>query len=279
MKTILAPTDFSEISMNAIDYAVEIAKLSKAKLVLFNAYRLPVVTAETAVFVPSIKELEQSSQENLNRVKQSLFQKHGNEISIGCASSCGFAVDEINLYAKENNIGLIVVGMQGAGYLSEKLIGSTTTSLMQEAECPVLSIDKHVRFKKPEKIVLACDYREPGSQNTLSPLKDFTQLFNPHVYVLNVVSSSERMPEANETAGSYASYEDALKNTVHSFHYIKDDDVINGINDFSIQRRMDMIVVIAHRYSVLKAFFSEPVSKKMAFHTSLPLLALHAHSS
>jgi len=40
MKTILVPTDFSKIARNAIDYAVEIAKLTKAKLILFHVYHV-----------------------------------------------------------------------------------------------------------------------------------------------------------------------------------------------------------------------------------------------
>jgi nucleotide-binding universal stress UspA family protein len=276
MKAILAPTDFSETSINAIDYAVEIAKSGQAKLVLFNSYRLPVVTSETALLIPSIEELEQNSRENLARIKKDIHGKHGNGLAIECVSSCGFAVEEINRYARENNIGLIVVGMQGAGYMTERFFGSTTTSLMQVAGCPVLSIDKQVRFKNPKKIVLASDYLDTGDKDVLSPLRDFVKLFNSHVYVLNVITPSEARPEVEETVNDYISFEDSLKGMEHTFHYIKDKDVVKGINDFVIERKMDMIVMIPRKHSVFETLFNEPVTRKMAFHSSLPLLTLHA---
>lgn len=276
MKAILAPTDFSEISRNAIDYAIEIAKLSKAKLILFNSYRLPVVTAEATLLIPSIHELEHNSQENLALIKKDLQSKYGYDLVIECISKCGFAVDEINQYVKQNKMDLVVVGMQGAGYLSERILGSTTTALMQTAEYPVLSIDKHVRFRNPKKIVLACDYLETNYKDVLLPLRNFAKLFNSHVYILNVVNPSGADPEISEAVNDYVSFEDSLKGTEHSVHHIKDEDVVKGINDFATQRQLDMIVTIPRKHSIFTTLFSEPVSKKMAFHTSFPLLTLHA---
>jgi nucleotide-binding universal stress UspA family protein len=40
MKTLLVPTDFSAIAQNAIDYAIEIATLTKSKIILFHAYQM-----------------------------------------------------------------------------------------------------------------------------------------------------------------------------------------------------------------------------------------------
>lgn len=40
MKTILVPVDFSSVSDNAADYAVELANKMKAKILLFHVYSL-----------------------------------------------------------------------------------------------------------------------------------------------------------------------------------------------------------------------------------------------
>lgn len=63
MKTILVPTDFSKIARNAIDYAVEIAKLTKAKLVLFHVYHVPVVPVEIPIVMP-IDEVKKETMES-----------------------------------------------------------------------------------------------------------------------------------------------------------------------------------------------------------------------
>ena len=57
-------------------------------------------------------------------------------------SSHFYIIEEINLFSERNKTDLIVMGMQGAGYLAEKVIGSITTSLMPKAKCPILVIDE-----------------------------------------------------------------------------------------------------------------------------------------
>jgi nucleotide-binding universal stress UspA family protein len=41
MKTIVVPTDFSDISNNAIDYAVDLAKATGCSILVFHAYQVP----------------------------------------------------------------------------------------------------------------------------------------------------------------------------------------------------------------------------------------------
>ncbi|MBA3705480.1 MAG: universal stress protein, partial [Bacteroidetes bacterium] len=83
MKTILVPTDFSEIACNAINYAVEIAKLTKAKLILFNVYNVPVVPAEIPIALP-IDEIEKDVMKGLKKIEKDICLKHGNELVIEC---------------------------------------------------------------------------------------------------------------------------------------------------------------------------------------------------
>lgn len=273
MKTILVPTDFSKIARNAIDYAVEIAKVSKARLILFHVYTVPVAPAEMPFVLP-LDELEKDAMAGLNKIKKNLHLKHGNKLLIECKSACGFPIEEINLFAKENKIDLIVMGMEGTGYLSEKLIGSITTALITKAKCPVLVIDKHVKFKSITKIALAADYEEIHDKNILEPLKELVHLFKSHVYILNVVPELEIIPTVSKAvAGIRLNH--SLEDVDHTFHYAKNEDVIEGINHFVDEKQIDMVVMIPRMHSILKNIFQEPNTKRMAFHTKTALLVIH----
>ncbi len=275
MKTLLVPTDFSKTSDNAVDYAVEIAKVTHAKLILFHAYHVPVITTEEVVAVPDFKEIERCAVDNLKRIEKIIHLKYGRNIVTECVCKCGFAVEEINLFTKETKTDLIIMGMKGTGYLEEKLIGSVTTSLMQESICPVMAIDEHVKFKTPKKIVLACDYLETDHTSVLKPLRQLANLFNAHVYVLNVVSHSENSPKIPEAIPDHKKIENSLTGVEHSFHYLQDESVIDGINAFVSERKMDMVVMIPRKHSMFKRIFKEPNTKRMAFHAHVPVLALH----
>ncbi len=275
MKTILVPTDFSAISANSADYAAEIAKRAKAKIVLFHAYHVPVVTSDVMVIAPALDELEADALNKLRNLKNEMLKKHGDTLNIDLACVWGFGADEINSYTKENKVDLIVIGTHGAGFVSERLIGSVTTALIRSSNCPVLAIDNKVKFIEPKRIAFACDYLETESKETFTLFKELVNLFRSHVYVLNVINKKDFVPTVKEAVSDFIDLENSFDDVEHSLHYIHDKNIVEGINEFVTDKKMDMIVMIPRKHSMLQNIFHEPNTKRMAFHTNVPLLALH----
>jgi nucleotide-binding universal stress UspA family protein len=180
MKTILIPTDFSEISHNAIEYAAEMALQmhEHSKIILLHVYQVQVMSAEAPVVIPVWEDIEKDCMNALKKIEHNLYRKYVKNIDIKCVCRIGFVVDEIiKQYTIENNIDLIVMGMQGASFLSEKLMGSNTTSLIRKANCPVLIINEHIKFKKIERIVLACDFENISNELNFGPIKKLASAF------------------------------------------------------------------------------------------------------
>ena len=273
MKTILVPTDFSSISNNATNYAVELAKFTKAKIILFHAFYVPIVTTDVIV-VPPMDEIEESNMSVLKNIEKKLHKKYGKNIEIETKCKYGFPIDEINQAIKQYKADLVVMGMHGAGKFSEKFIGSTTTSLIRKSTCPILAIERHVRFKPIKKIAFACDYRAIHKTSILDPLKEIVRLFKSHVNVVNIVPKEEKMPSLDK-AVSGVKLEHALEDINHTYYFAQNEDVVNGINDFVAQKKMDMVVMIPRKHSLLNSIFNEPETKRIAFHTKVPLLAIH----
>lgn len=273
MKTILVPTDFSDAARNAINYAAEIAKLTHAKLILFHVYHLPVVVAEAPIVIP-VDEIEKDSMRDLQGIKTSLAIRHGEQLQVECECRLGFAMDEILTYSAECRPDMIVMGMQGAGFLTEKIIGSITSSLIKRSKCPVLAIDSHVEFKSIKKMVLACDYNQTYASAVFKPLKELAQLFSSHVYILNVVPDGEALPTPLQAA-SGIKLDHSLEDIDHSFHHMENDSIVEGINEFVEKNTIDMVVMIPREHSLWSDLFRSSATKQMAFHATRPLLALH----
>jgi nucleotide-binding universal stress UspA family protein len=167
------------------------------------------------------------------------------------------------------------MGMHGAGYLSEKFIGSVTTALIRKVKRPVLAISSDVKFKPIKNIALACDYKEITNKSILEPLKEFAAIFNAHISVVNVVRETAELIPDTEQAIAGVKLDHSLEGTEHSFHYTQHEDVVAGINQFVTENNSDMIVMIPRMHSVIRNLFMEPQTKKMAFHAHVPLLSLH----
>ena len=271
MKTILVPTDFSDSAKNAINYAAELAKLTKAKLILFHVFHIPAVPSDVP-FVMPLDEIEKDTLKALTKIKKNILFKHGSELNIVCKTKLGFAVDEINEITKEENVDLIVMGVRGAGYLTEKLIGSITTTLIRKAKRPVLAINDKVTFKSIKKIVLACDYQNIDSKS-MEPLKEFIKLFKSQLYILNVSSEGELISPIKKTVGG-TQLVHSFEGLNHSFNFVENEDIVEGINEFVDEHSADLIVMVPRKHTFFENIFQERNTKRMAFHTHIPLLAL-----
>jgi nucleotide-binding universal stress UspA family protein len=276
--TLLVPTDFSRAARNAVNYAVEIAKRTKAILVLQHVYAPPVIVSEFPMIIPPFAESEAYCMQKLKRLRHDLLSKPGNkklQIELTCA--CGIAVDEIYLYCLKRKVDFIVMGMQGKGFVKEKLMGSTTTKLIQKSEVPVLSIDKKVKFRSIKRIVFAGDKRGEVNRSTLHPLYQLSGFFKSHVYILNVVPGKPLIQGEDELFDKNISR--SFKDFDYSLHRSMNPSIQDGINQFITAKKIDMLVMVPHQHTFAERVVNGRQTKRMAFHTSVPLLMLHEKGS
>lgn len=272
MKTILIPTDFSKTANNAADYAIEIAKLSKGRVILLNVYHIPIVASDIPVIIPSLDELESNSMKRLTGFEKELHAKHGKNFTIEKVVKPGFVIDEVRDIVKEKKVDLIVMGISGEGKLTE-LIGSNATGVIKNINCPTLIIPQNAKFKKVRNIAFACDYESVADSPAIRKLKTFLQLFNAKLMIFNVVD-----PHAEpvlEHAISGVKIENSFSDFDHSLYFPENDDLVYGINDFVDEHDVDMLVMIPKKHNLFVHMFQQTHIKKMAFHTHVPLLAIH----
>lgn len=272
MKNILVPTDFSKSAANALDYAIEIAQLTGANLILFHAYQLPMETSEVPV-TPPVEEIEKQIIKNLKKIERYVI-KNSTGIKVHFEYKFGFPVEEIKLCSERNKSDLIIMGLHGAGFLKEKLIGSVATVLIKSSHCPVMIINQNVKFKTLKKIAFAFDYTEIKDKSVLNPVIDLTNLFKSHIYIFNVVKSQLQAVSSVSKAVDGMKLAHALKNAEHSFHYSENEDIVDGINKFVLENKIDLVVMVPHKHSPLHNLFNPSQTKRMAFHTRIPLLTL-----
>jgi nucleotide-binding universal stress UspA family protein len=271
MKTILVPVDFSTTAENAAEFAAEFAKYSKAKLILFHAYSVPVPVADVPVIMIPLDEVEKESVKRLNDFNKKLTQKYP-DVKTEMVTRAGFVVEEILLIMEELNPDLVIMGLIGEGR-SKGFFGSNTTTVIKKAKCPVITIPSDVKFKKPEKIALACDYSATISDTVVDRFKEFVNLFNAKVLIFDVLKRAELV--TYQKAVAEVNLENSLGSMAHSIYYPTGDDMQEETNNFIERNNVDMLVMIPHNYSFFQSLFHQSATKKMAFHTKVPLLSIH----
>lgn len=273
MKTILLPTDYSETAENASEYAFELAAYSKARLVLLHVFHVPVPTSEVPLITVTPQELERENKERLAKLENTLRERSGGKIQIESIVKSGFAVHEIVETAAEVKADCIVMGVTGMSKLGEALIGSVTTSVMHKTRVPVLVIPQGASFTAPEKIVFACNYEEKLDETVIDRFKAIVKLFKSKVLVLDVVKSEELASYEKAVAG--IGLEHSLRDIPHELHFPEGEDITRGINLFIDRHHAGMLVMVPFDHRSLTGLFHRSNTKKMAFHTHVPLLSIH----
>ncbi len=140
---ILVPTDFSELSLQAVRYARELAATFSAQIhclhVIDESFQYwSTMGPESAPVGPAV--------EDLRSLAEGHMQRFADEHLVGLdyvpvtAVITGNPWSDIVQYALENTIDLVVIATHGRGGLVHALLGGTTDRVVRKAGCPVLVV-------------------------------------------------------------------------------------------------------------------------------------------
>lgn len=272
MQSILILTDFSDASLHAARYAAMLAKkLQSKRLVLFHAWQsIPAVSNQPMIAAGGI-DLHTDRLETMEKWKQLVrsFTDPSTAIS--------FFVDEIDLVKGSNaicdqeKIDLVVMGITGKSNLEKVLIGSNAIKVMQGIDFPLVIVPKDAPCTIPEKIVLATDLKEVEEKISIPPLTLFLQSLGAKLLVVNVADQEQ---PASRLTMEISALHHTLDKFEPEFHYITDKDTIAAIDLFAVEQNAELIVTIHQQKSGLSALFHKSISKKLAWHSRIPLLVL-----
>jgi nucleotide-binding universal stress UspA family protein len=269
MQTILLPVDFSPASRNAAVFAAELAKLLGSKLLLFHAYMLPTPISEVPYAMVTVDNLQKENEESIRKEADWIHDNYALEVE--WLVRIGIASDEIKTLTKERDIGLIVMGMKGAGGL-DKIIGSTTTNVSRKVKTPVLVIPHDAVYTPVKHITYASDFTYRTSTQLFNPLLELARAFGAKTYILFVRQGHGGNTD-QETAGKKNS-EIIFEGYEHEYVTIEEPSVNQGISKYIQQHSSQLLVMVAHKHTFLERVFSKNHTTVMAYETHVPLLIL-----
>ena len=141
LRRILVPIDFSDHSKKALQYAIPFAEQFKSSIDLLYVVEPTVYPADFSfgqVGFPSVEdELRQRGAEELHALVKSEI---GTRVEARFDVRTGKAFNEIDQYAQEEGIDLIIIATHGHSGMEHVLFGSTAEKVVRYAPCPVLVV-------------------------------------------------------------------------------------------------------------------------------------------
>jgi nucleotide-binding universal stress UspA family protein len=277
MTTILVPTDFSEIAANAAAYAFKLASdLQTKKVVFYNAYQAPpILTENTVPAMPlmDIETLKDISEEGM----KAFLEKMRNECPVGIEieKKTGFSIlsNDINELCEEVGAELIVMGITGTSKIEEVLVGSTALSVMKQTTVPVIIVPAGARYSTIRNVMLACDFKNVVETTPVEPLKKLLNATKAALHIVNVQENHKQISE--EVARQQQLLHDLLRDYNPRFYFENNEHFIDGINYFVDTHSIDIIIAIPRKHKLFEGLFKERHTKKLAFHSHVPLMYIH----
>ncbi len=142
--TILVGIDGSESSIDAADYAIEMAKKDGAQVIALTVNRIPLSSYGLATPQDEVKQSKENEEmqefkEWLDKISQNAKQNSvqlKKEI-INSQMSVEAAIVE---YAESEGVDLIVIGTRGNSGIKNMLLGSIASGVVKYATCPVMVV-------------------------------------------------------------------------------------------------------------------------------------------
>lgn len=272
MKNILIPTDFTENAGNALQYALELARVTKAKCNLLHAYEMPYDFASQ--MENRIVAIRENAEKKIRKLMQEL-QKDERYSSLELSDQVEEGTPErvITEVAEETGADLIVIGLsKHSGF--ENFAGDNTGSeVVGRSRVPVLAIPDKLTFSRPKEIVYAAEYRDEDIEN-IEGLSEWARLFDAELKVIHIAEK-----KGEDERLRFRGFERELEGRL-SYPYVNHelhtaDEVENGILD-AVSDRQGVILSMAHYHkSFLKSVFGSSRTKSIALKTGVPLLVYY----
>lgn len=278
MKNVLLPTDFSENAWNATKYAIELFKDEKCLFHLLNTYT-PVIASSRfmATSLGNVQEgsMRTSSERGLEEVLSKIKKKYNNpKHNFNTISSFSLLVDEIKDIVEKRNIDLIITGTKGVSGLDEVFMGSNTVRIIKSVKnCPVLAIPQHFEYTSPTEIAFATDFNRFYSLSELQPIIDLAKAFKAAIRIVHVQYEIKALSEIQMfNLNMLRKYLNEVEHYVHTVSELNS--VSKTLEVFTKELDIHLLAMLNYQHSYMERMTREPVVKRMAFHTQIPLLVI-----
>lgn len=273
MRKLLIPTDFSSNAENAVRYAFAMMKNTgeEVEYVLLNAYTIPHGGSNTMLV--SITDILKRDSENGLRSCMKKIKSEDEEIDIRTVSMHGSLSTCIETLLDHEDFDLIVMGTLGAGGLKKVLLGSNTSEVVAKIDLPILIVPHEARYNPPDNILFTTDFRPAKREYQVKSLLNFAMPLDSQIFILNIHRQKDvvNVDEAKAMSG----LEKLFEGTRHSYHHRIGDDIIMGIEHFIEENDIKIVAMIVRHLSFLESIFHKSLTREMAMHTKIPMLALH----
>ncbi len=271
MKSILVPTDFSDVAWEGFKFAIQVAIASGGEVKVLHVLEIPVAYAtdldgfDYSFDPPLLKMMHKRAMAKFVK-----WKKYGEKLKkITFTIESGPPSVVIERFIIKNKIDLVVMGTHGASGLKEFFIGSNTEKIVRFSKAPVFAIPKFTKLSAIKTIVFPTQLKLNESA-LIKRIKDLQNFFNAKLNIV-YVNTPSNFRKQRDIVGLFKDYikQYALSNC--ETNIINDAYEQQGIIDYVNKTLGSMIAMSTHGRRGLSHFFNMSVTEDVVNHVKCPI--------
>lgn len=289
IRKILVPVDYSECSRFACRYALKIACKLGAEIKLFHTYYSPAfdlielagaVQTQSQLREEVTVNLEETEKATLEHFLQSLkeFMRECGmaDVAISYNIAPGVPEDEIISFCDAYNPDLVVMGTKGKGKGVGSIIGSVTAAIINRIDFPVLAIPEKYTFIGEENVknlLYVTDFDESDFL-TLKSLMNITDQLDLDVHCVHIGEDPNGWDKV-KMEGLMKYFAEVYGKTQVGYSFINEKNLLLDLDELIRTKSINILSLTARRQKVFEKLFRPNLTKKLFYHTGIPLLVFH----
>lgn len=290
VRKILVPVDFSPYSEMACQYALEMAKKLKAEIMLLHIFYDPAIITEPfgTTFTYQVKldkytrEIENSAKNQMKefalKLKQKLYKDNVYNIMVRSIVQGGIVDDSIIEYAENYKPGVIILGTKGKGEVSDDIIGSVASKVIEKVKIPVLAVPGDTKYKdlnNIKSILYATNFDESDFQ-TIRKLMSLIRPFNLMIHCIHIDFDAEDIWDKVKMDQIKHHFQKEYSEYNIKCGIITSENILKGIQKYVEDNKIGIISLTTRKRNIFQKLFNPSITRKMLFHSNTPLLVFHS---
>jgi nucleotide-binding universal stress UspA family protein len=290
-KKILAATDFSDLSMRGVQYAISLGNKLGAAVTLIHVVKPSshFTGTESALLLRDDLEVLELAERDLSKIAETLSK---NNLVVNPLVRYGQPFNEIAMVARTRGMDLVVIATHGRTGLKRLLLGSTAERVVRHTPCPVLTIpSRSLGPKAPpfrlRKILIPIDFSETSVQ-ALPYAAALAERFEAEVVLLHVLEPLPMPPDSGyipQTQGVDEAAQQAAHNHLLRLSEVFSDTIatktlvrvglpFQEIAGTAKSLAADLITLTTHGYTGLTHVLLGSTAERVVRHADCPVLTV-----
>lgn len=275
IKKILIPLDFSETAILALQHGTFMASLFRADIILLHVVKpnWTVFSIEnTPTPLDSLQYQTERAMQKLEELAEEIRKEHALNVETLCETGrvCPIIISAVD----KHNADLIVMGTHGSSGFEERFIGSNAYKVVNDAHCPVITIQAHAERKGFKDIVLPIDNSLFSRQKVNHSIK-IAQQYGSTIHLLGL-HGTEDEAEMNKMRLKLKQIEEYIEK--HGLVY--DKQIRDGVNyakmtmAFAEEINADLIIIMTEWEETITGLFIGHFARQIVNHSRIPVMSI-----